>query len=222
MQTYDLSHPIRSEMPVYPGNPPVEVARTASIEADGYRTAQIRLDSHTGTHMDAPAHMRADGPTLDEFPPEAFRFSAAVVDCRPLSPRSQIMPQRVANTLSEINIDTIDMVILQTGWDTHWGTDQYFDHPFLAPETAAWLAERNLHLGIDALNIDPTPTENASENEQTGYPVHHTLFAADRLVVENLRGLAQLPAQCTLHAYPLAIEDADGSPVRAIATTDSV
>ncbi|MGM0605881.1 MAG: cyclase family protein [Halobacteriota archaeon] len=221
MGTYDLSRPIRSGMPVYPGTPPVRVEPAATIDADGSQTTSIAFDSHTGTHIDAPAHMLADGRSLDRFPPETFRFDGALADCRPLADREPIDVETIeaAVASTDADLESIDMLVLRTGWAAHWGSDRYFDHPFLAVEAAAWLAERRLHLGIDALNVDPTPTDRASADDPTDYPAHHALFDAERLIVENLCGLDALSDRFELHAYPLAIEAADGSPVRAIAVT---
>lgn len=38
------------------------------MEKDGFRETLLEMYSHTGTHMDAPAHMLPKGRTLDDFP----------------------------------------------------------------------------------------------------------------------------------------------------------
>lgn len=217
MPSYDLSHPIESEMCVYPDTPPVRVDPTATVESDGYRATSLLLDSHAGTHIDAPAHMLADGTTIDRLPVDTFQFEAIKADCRPLDPREPIGVETILSGVSETPEAMVDLLVVQTGWDDHWGTGRYFDHPYLTAEAAEWVADRELHLGIDALNVDPTPTDNATSDEPAGYPVHHGLFSSDRLLVENLRGLGRLPARFELHAYPLAIRDGDAAPVRAVA-----
>ncbi|ATW90032.1 kynurenine formamidase [Halohasta litchfieldiae] len=218
MPSYDLSHPIESDMCVYPDTPPVRVEPTATVESDGYRTTSIVMDSHAGTHVDAPAHMLEDGTTIDQLPVETFQFETRLVDCRPLDPRAAIDGATITAALGDGGIEeAVDLLVIQTGWDDHWGTDQYFDHPYLTAEAAEWLAKRGLHLGIDALNVDPTPTDNATPDEPVGYPVHHALFSSDRLLVENLRGLGRLPSRFELHAYPVPIRDGDAAPVRAVA-----
>ena len=223
MASYDLSHPIESGMPVYPDTPPVRVEPTATVAADGFRATAITLDSHAGTHIDAPAHMLADGATIDELPVETFQFTARLADCRPLDPRAEIDVETLTAALDDDPDEAVDLVVVETGWDDHWGTDRYFDHPYLTATAADWLADRGLDLGIDALNVDPTPTDaadDAATDEPTGYPVHHTLFGSDRLLVENLRGLDRLPERFELQAYPLAVQDGDAAPVRAVAVTD--
>ncbi len=221
MASYDLSHPIESGMCVYPGTPSVRVEPTATVESDGFRTTAIEIDSHAGTHLDAPAHMLADGTTVDDLPVETFRFTARRVDCRPLDPRAEIGVETITAALDSGLDDAVDLLVVQTGWDDHWGTDRYFDHPYLTRGAADWLADRGLHVAIDALNVDPTPTDNAPPDEPTGYPVHHALFSSNRLLVENLRRLDRLPPRFELHAYPLAVRDGDAAPVRAVAVVDA-
>ncbi|WP_255171746.1 cyclase family protein [Natrononativus amylolyticus] len=219
MPTYDLSHPIESEMPVYPGTDPVALEPTATVAADGYRTTRLSLDSHTGTHLDAPAHMVAEGRTLEEYPPETFRFTALVADVRPLEARERITARDLLEAVDESALTAVDLLVVRTGWDAHWGDDRYLDHPFPTSRAAELLCEWRCHLGVDLLNVDPTPTENAAPDEPDDYPVHQTLFADDRLVLENLCGLDRLPTDTPfeVHAYPLPIRDADGAPTRAVA-----
>jgi kynurenine formamidase len=109
------------------------------------------------------------------------------------------------------------MVLLRTGWDDHWGTPHYLDHPYLTPEAADRCVDAGWSVGLDTLNPDPTPSENAAPGEPEGVPAHRRLLGNGRFVVENLRDLGGL-GRCRLFAVPLPIADGDGSPVRAFAT----
>lgn len=219
MTTYDLSHPIRDGMPVYPGDPSVTSQPHATVPEDGYSVSSLGIDTHTGTHVDAPAHMLADGRTIDDFDPETFQFVARIVDRSSLESRTRIDPAALAGVLDPETTADVDLLVLRTGWDEHWGSDRYFDHPYITAEAAETIVDRDCHVAVDAPNVDPTPTENAGPDEPDGYPAHRTLFAADRLIVENLRGLGQLPTDepIDVRAYPLRVADGDGAPVRAIA-----
>lgn len=217
MPSYDLSHAIADGMPVYPGDPPVAIDRLATIEADGYRQTALGIDTHTGTHIDAPAHMIADGRRLDEFPVETFRFAARRVDCTGLDPRTEIGVDELTTGIDGDLSAAVDLLVVQTGWDDQWKTERYFAHPFLSTEAADWLIDRGLHVGIDTPNVDATPTTSAADDEPAGYPVHRRMLGDGRLLVENLRGLTRLPDRFELHGYPLSIQDAgDGAPVRAV------
>jgi kynurenine formamidase len=210
---HDLSHPIETGMPTYPGDPAVTVEPAATHVADGYRVERVELGSHTGTHVDAPAHTEPDGRTLDTYDPAAFVLDAARIDCRDLDDREPLPPERIPDD------PTIDCVVLWTDWDTHWGTDRYLDHPYLSPAAAQACVDRGYAVATDTLNPDPTPTENATADEPDGLPAHHALLGADLLVYENLTGLDAVTDRFTLHALPLALSG-DGAPVRAVAISD--
>ncbi len=63
----DLSLPIYSGMPVYPGDPEVAIDLVQSVEADGWELRQISFSSHIGTHVNVPAHCVKGGQTLDDY-----------------------------------------------------------------------------------------------------------------------------------------------------------
>ena len=61
----DLSHPLRTGTPVYPGDPEVVVSPAATAAADGYNVLHVTMGSQSGTHVDAPFHFLADGARID-------------------------------------------------------------------------------------------------------------------------------------------------------------
>jgi kynurenine formamidase len=210
MPDRDLSHPVETGMPVYPGDPPVSVQPHATMDGDGYRVSAIDCGSHTGTHVDAPGHTEADGRTVDTIPVERFALDGTIVDCRGLDPRAPIGPEMLPATDG-------DLLVVQTGWDDHWGTETYFEHPFLTPAAAAFCVEQGYDVAIDALNVDPTPTDSAAPDEPEGFQAHHALLGDDCLVFENLTNLAGLPKRFEMLAFPLNLAGGDGAPVRAVA-----
>jgi kynurenine formamidase len=229
MAPIDLSQPLEADMPVYPGSDPVrfdpEDTRTAA-EAGGSRVTNLHLDSHMGTHVDAPAHTIADGRTLDDFAVGDFRFEARVVDCTPCEPRARLTTDRLPPALAndpapeDGPAPAVDCLLFRTDWSDHWGTDRYRDSPYLGADLAAWCAERDLHVGVDTFSPDPVPSADPAregEGEPEDLPAHAALCGAGRFILENLRGLDRLPERVSLEAYPLAIVDADGSPIRAVA-----
>jgi kynurenine formamidase len=106
-------------------------------------------------------------------------------------------------------------VLVETGWDAHWGTDTYINgrHPFLTKEAAEYLVERNAALvGIDSMNIDDT-----TDGER---PAHTTLLHADIPIVEHMTGLVSLPPHgFRFFAAPPAVEGMSTFTVRAYALT---
>jgi arylformamidase len=198
-------------MPVYPGTEKPVFRQGTTIEKEGFAEKKLTLNSHTGTHIDAPAHLLPQGATLDSLPLTHFTGTAVVVDVR--------VKGEIAIThfnLVRQYLKQCDFILFNTGWDKYWGKSQYFEHsPVLALETAKWLATLGLKgVGIDAISFDPVSNSDL--------PVHKILLGKGMILVENLTNLADLPRTTfRFICLPLKIKDAEGSPVRAIALTDN-
>lgn len=209
MELVDLSVPIVSGMPVYPGDPEVTIGPALTAARDGVNVLVLHLGSQSGTHVDAPYHLDDALPRLDELPLERFAGPAVVVDARGLAPKAPIGPDFFAGGLGPI-------VLVATGWSAHWGTRAYLDHPYLTEEAARLLVERGVRtVGIDALSVDPTPAED--------FPAHRVLCGAHAVIAENLTGLDRLVAAqaagrgVEVSMLPIRLAGADGAPVRAVA-----
>ncbi|EMA62876.1 cyclase family protein [Halorubrum lipolyticum] len=225
----DLSRPIETGMPTYPGDPDVTLALDATHEADGYATSELRTGTHAGTHVDAPRHTLSEGETIDERGVGAFAFDARLVDCRPLAPREAIGAEALPepNALDDADADAADfdadLLVLRTGWASRWGTDRYRDHPYLTAAAAERCRGLGVGVGLDAFGPDPTPPASpeeagyAREDEPDGTPAHDALLTDSLAIVENLCGLDGLPERFRLYAFPLRLRGGDGSPVRAVA-----
>ena len=208
MKVYDLTHTIRNDMPVYPGTEQPRLTTACTIEEVGYRETLLHMYSHTGTHMDAPAHMLPDGAALDRYLGEKFVGAAIVVDCRGEKVISLPLLQRY-------DLSGVDFVLFCTGWDRKWGTPAYYENfPCLTAEAAAYLAALPLKgVGEDSISLDPC--------DSTEFPNHITLMKAGFINTENLTGLdALLGRRFTFVTLPLKFENADGCSCRAIAMED--
>ena len=208
MKIYDLTHTIRNDMPVYPGTEQPRLTTACTIEEVGYRETLLHMYSHTGTHMDAPAHMLPDGATLDSYAPEKLAGAAVVVDCR--GEKAITLP-----LLQRYDLSGVDFVLFCTGWDKKWGTPAYYENfPCLTAEAAAYLAALPLKgVGEDSISLDPC--------DSMEFPNHITLMKAGFINTENLTGLdALLGRRFTFVTLPLKFENADGCSCRAIAMED--
>ncbi len=208
----DLTQTILPAMPVYPGTQPPSLRQSSSVERDGFAETWLAMGSHTGTHVDAPAHMLPGAPTLDALAAAHFVGRACVVDVSKVAG-----PEIDVATLSarERIMEGCRFVLLHTAWSRFWGQAHYFSSfPVLSLEAARWLARRHLNgVGFDAISADPVGSQ--------GYPNHLELFRAGLVIVENLRGLeALLGRTFVFSCFPLKFEHADGSPVRAVAIVD--
>lgn len=205
MKVYDLTHTIKNDMPVYPGTEQPKLTTACTIEAAGYRETLLHMFSHTGTHMDAPAHMLLDGAALDSYGADRFTGTAVVVDCQ--GETAITLP-----LLQSYDLNGVDFVLFCTGWDKKWGSPDYYeDFPCLTPDAAAYLAALPLKgVGEDSISLDPC--------DSTDFPNHITLLGADFVNTENLAGLdALIGRRFTFVTLPLKFENSDGCSCRAIA-----
>ncbi|WP_405490541.1 cyclase family protein [Nocardia sp. NBC_00511] len=211
MRIIDLSVPILTGMPVYPGDPEVTVRPALTVALDGVNVLHLALGSQTGTHVDAPRHIDDSLPALDELPLERFAGPAVLVDARDAGARGAIGPEYFTGKVRPGVI-----VLVETGWSQHWGTVEYLAHPHLTPAAAELLIAAGVRtVGIDALSVDPTPALEI--------PVHRILCGAQAVIAENLTDLAQVRAaqqtgaRIEVSLFPLRIPGGDGAPVRAVA-----
>src|SRR5688500_19569146 len=69
---YDISVPVRPGMAVWGNEVPVELSPISTIASDGAAVSRLVLSTHTGTHVDAPAHFIEGGAAAHHLPLEAM------------------------------------------------------------------------------------------------------------------------------------------------------
>jgi kynurenine formamidase len=197
-------------MPVYPGTEQPVIITGCSIDEVGFLEKKITFFSHTGTHIDAPAHLIKGHSTLDMLPVDHFYGPALMLNFDNFTPSiglKELEPY-------QDRIKQIDFLLLCTGWSRYWGSEKYFiDYPVLSLDAASWLSGFGLKgFGIDTISADIAETQD--------YPVHKALLQKNIIIIENLTNLEDLSGkQFNFSCFPLSFEDADGSPVRAVAYT---
>ncbi|MDA1004156.1 MAG: cyclase family protein [Chloroflexi bacterium] len=205
MHWIDVTVPMRPGMAAYPGDPAVEVDRTAALaDGDAYNLTRLTMGTHAGTHVDAPAHFIADGPTIDAIDVQDLIGPAVVADAT--SARDHID----ATALAALDIPPdCARVILKTTNSELWRAPAFTpDYIALTDDGARWLVARGVQLiAIDYLSIAPfaDPT-----------PVHRTLLTAGVIIVEGLDLRAVDAGDYTLVCLPLLIPGADGAPARVL------
>ena len=212
MRLVDLSHTIHDGLVTYPGLP-APVVRDHLSRADSRRTyapgtefhiGRIEMVANTGTYLDTPSHRFEGKPDLAQVPLDALANLEGVV----------VRPGTAGRRIDAAALGATDVrgkaVLVQTGWDKHFGTPAYGQgHPFLTRDAAERLRDGGAALvGIDSLNIDDTA--------DGARPVHTVLLAAGILVIEHMTNLAALPpAGFRFFAVPPRVRGMGTFPVRA-------
>lgn len=209
MNIIDLTHLIHQDMPVYPGTEPATIKQVSILEREGYRELNIHINSHTGTHIDAPGHILDQGIYLDKMDPELFIGRAAILGFT--AHKTNLITLNKLKLYQEI-IEKVEFVILKTRWSQYWGNEQYYkNYPYLSKEAAKWLSGYNLKgIGVDTISIDGSNSKD--------FINHKTLLSKNMIIIENMTNLDSIQKKYfILSVLPLKIKDSDGSPVRAIA-----
>lgn len=212
----DVSHVVRHGMITYKGLPaPVisdylsrEESRQRYAEGTEFHIGRIDMVANTGTYLDSPFHRYADGKDLSQLALSQVANLEGIV-IRAMGGGQSDRRGIDASFFSETDVRD-KAVLVNTGWDAHWGTDRYFEgHPFLTGDAAQFLADSGAKLvGIDSFNIDDVRGNSR--------PVHSILLKADIPVVEHLCHLGALPDKgFRFFAVPVKVEEFGTFPVRA-------
>lgn len=198
----DLSVLLNEQTPIYPGDPPITITPAGVFDRDGWNDHVVSVNTHVGTHIDAPLHMIASGKTLDKVPLEQFVGRGRLI---------KVSKEFTIEQLTQAEIQAGDIVLFRTDMSERYHEPIYFeDYPAMSEEMARYLVERKVKIvGVDAGSVDNTD----------GFPIHKILLGGNVLIIENLTNLNQLTGkEFTVYALPIKL-DIDGAPARVIAQT---
>jgi len=207
MKVIDISWPISDDMTNYRDQRVVEFKQERTLEKDGMRQSTFTLGSHTGTHVDAPAHFLARGETIEKVPLERLVGNCYVLDFTHLDEKI------TRDDLDIFDLDEEDIVLLKTK-NSLLKTNEPFNPNFVYLEEsgAQYLAESGIKsVGIDYLGI---------ERNQPNHPTHAILLQADIPIIEGLRLAHVDEGQYSIICLPLAVQGLEAAPVRAILLDD--
>ena len=208
MKVIDLTHPFHDEMPVYPGLASPSFRDLAEVEKHGYAISEYRFINHTGTHIDAPAHLVAGGASLDAIPLERLVTEAVTIDVSGRSP-GPITVEELAPLATEVREH--DVVLLFSDNARRYGSDAYWTGWSYPDEAASRLL---IDRGVSAIGFDGP---SADPVDSSTFELHHVWLGAGRLILENLTNLDALPPRTRIVIAPLKVSSANGAPVRVFA-----
>jgi arylformamidase len=205
----DISLGIAGDMLVWPGDPAVEIEPRVQIaKGDPANVSELRIGTHTGTHVDPPVHFIEGAQGIDRVPLDVL-VGPAVVAHLPEA-NGPIGPDE----LGALNLpDGVERLLLRTSNSELWRRPRPIEFPdtyaCLSVDGAGWVLERGIRLiGVDFLSVEQKGAEN--------HPVHKALLGYEAVIVEGLDLGAVDPGDYTLTCLPLRIIDGDGGPARAM------
>lgn len=203
MKIIDISWPISENMTTYKNKKVVEFKPAKEFEKDNARETILTLNTHVGTHIDAPSHFLKDGKTIDQIALEKLCGPCRVLDLT-----------NVQESISEKDLEKFDIleneIILLKTKNSSKSPSEEFDPLFiyLKADGAKYLANKKIKaVGIDYLGI---------ERNQPGHPTHKALLEAQIPIIEGLR-LEQVSKDTyNLICLPISLDGLDAAPARAI------
>ena len=205
MMIHDVTVTISREMPVYPGDPQIEIKRTLLLEeGDVANVSHLSCGTHIGTHVDPPSHFVEGGIALDKLPLDVLIGPARVVDVGDVDVID-------AATVEKTALDGVTRVLFKTRNSRLWSSPHEFqrDFVYLDADAAEILVARGVKLvGIDYLSIEMFNFEQPA--------THLALLSNNVIVVEGLDLSAVTAGDYELICLPIKIKDGDGGPARVV------
>lgn len=216
----DLTLPIVSNMSVPPANenmmPPVDFKLYKDAKKDGIQVGFFQEGIHSGTHLDAPRHIFAEGETIENLPLEHFMGKAVCLDCRTVKPNEPVTAEMLEPYANMMEPGII--ALLYTGWsDKMFGTKEYwFDSPYLGEDAAQWLVDHGAKIvGFDFFQEAGAKCDHVQPEK---FMVHKIILGNNCLNIEHLTNLGAIYGKSfDIIALPLRLVGAEGSPTRVVA-----
>ncbi len=204
MKIIDISLPLNNQTPVYPGNVSLSVSIHHAIPEHATQLSTITMGSHTGTHIDAPAHAVAGAMTLDKIPLENF-----IGPCRVFDLSKEDDEAVTKKMLEDKNVKKGERILLKTRNSLRGLKEFYDDYVYLDGDAADYLAGISVMLvGIDALSIKKRGGDD--------HRPHTSLLSKNIPIIEGLNLTNVSEGSYELFCPPLNFTNIDGAPTRAV------
>jgi len=213
----DLTQPITESVATHPpGHPLPEFEDYATYEQEGYNATLLHLETHCGTHMDAPTHMlpATEYDTIETVTADEMVTEGVVLDLTHVGHGEAITPADLEAATADIPLEAGDFVILDTGMDPTATDPAVYLHEYAYPsvEAAEYLVDAGIAVvATDALGVDAPGASIADQD------VHRTLLPAGVRIVEGVANLGSIAyGRYDVICTPLPYVGRDGSQVRLL------
>jgi arylformamidase len=212
MRIYDISIPLKDGIPIYPGDPELQIQDWRSLSnGDSANVSMVHFGVHTGTHVDAPAHFIEGASRVDAMPLEILIGEAEVIEVpfEQQSIDSAFVREHCRNGLTRVLFKTRNSSL----WSNSPGSFVR-DYTYLESDAAEELLQQGVRLvGIDYLSIE--------KFAEQAHPTHLALLSKGVVIVEGLNLSDVTAGTYELICLPLRISGGkgDGAPARAVLRT---
>ena len=210
MKLYDISLTIAEDLPIWPGDPKIELKKISQIDnGEEANVTHLSACVHIGTHVDAPDHFLGNGETVENLSLDLLVGPALVVEV-------PVEGQITAMDLQSITIpEGTKRLLIKTANSQIWAEGlKEFKEDFIAIEADA--AEYLVNQGVEVVGVDYLSVAPFADPA----PTHQILLKAGTLIIEGLNLSEIVPGEYTLYCLPLKIKGSDGAPARVLLQKD--
>lgn len=200
----------------------------------GWAVEEVRLTTHSGTHLDAPFHYHPTQDrgqpalTIDQIPLDWCFQDGVLLDFSHKPDGEGISATEVAEELKRIGhrLQPLDIVLVRVGADKAWGRPEYLvTGAGMTRESTLYLLERGVKVvGIDAWSWDRPLPFLAEEFQKTGDPsviweAHFAGIEKGYCHMEKMANLDQIPVShgFKVACFPVNIKSASAGWCRPVA-----
>lgn len=196
----DMTHTLTTDFPTFFGDQQFFETQIYNYAEHMFNLKELRINEHTGTHMDAPLHFSADGQSVDQIPVERLIVPLVVVDIREKAaadPDAQVTPEDIRTWIAANGeLPAGCCVAMNSGWGAHLRSDMFrnadaqgvMHFPGFHVEAAQMLIEEADVAGVasDTLSLDHGPSPD--------FAFHYAWLPTGRWGIECLANLDAVPA----------------------------
>lgn len=223
-QALDLTHDLHADFPTFFGEQQFWLENKFNYAEHKFNLNELRVNEHTGTHLDAPLHFSADGQSVAEIPVGNLIVPVSVIDIREKAAASadaQVTPDDIKAWIAANGpLPKGGCVAMNSGWDAHVGAERFrnvgedkaMHFPGFHVEAAQMLMEDGNTVGIavDTLSLDFGPSPD--------FATHYAWLPSGRWGLECVANLGALPAKGgTLIVGAPKVRGGTGGPTRVLA-----
>jgi len=196
MRIIDITRPLSGSTVSFPGDPSLQFSQR---DAGLYLISDLHMNSHSGTHIDAPVHYLKTGDTIDRVPLDHLIGPCRVLDVTP-----------AGNTITAADLEgrlgAAKRILLKTIFSAE--TRFREDFPHLTADAAKLLTGQGvLCVGIDSFSIEALVCDGS---------VHRELLGHGCIIVELLDLYGTGEGDYEMAALPLRLAGLDGAPARVV------
>lgn len=196
----DMTHTLTTDFPTFFGEQQFFEEQLFNYAEHYFNLKEIRVNEHTGTHLDAPLHFSEDGRSVDEIPVERLVVPLAVIDIRAKADEdadAQVTPDDLRAWIdAHGDLPTGCCVAMNSGWSQHVRSPRFrnvdddgvMHFPGFHVEASQMLMEEAdvVGMAVDSLSLDHGPSQD--------FATHYAWLPTDRWGLECIANLDAVPA----------------------------